>query len=105
MSISDITSILLEMVVAIVLAIVTKYIIPALKNYIEEHTTSRVQDVITTAVRAAEQTVTGSGEGKIKKKQVVDLVTKYLQERGISLSSEQLDQMIEECVYLITKES
>lgn len=101
MNMNDLTFILMKVVIAVVMAIITRFVVPALKMYIDEHKNSQIYSLIETAVRAAEQTITGSGKGQIKKEQVVDLVTKWLTEKGIHLSAEQLDQMIEECVYLM----
>lgn len=105
MTVENVTSALLSIVVAVVLAIVTKFVIPALKSYVEEHRNTQIYSLIETAVRAAEQTILGTGQGAVKKEQVVDLVTKWLAEKGITISAEQLDQMIEECVYLMKNPS
>lgn len=105
MNVESITSTILSIVAAIALAVITKFVIPALKSYIEERKNAEIYSLIETAVRAAEQTILGTGQGAVKKEQVVDLVTKWLQEKGIQLSSEQLDQMIEECVYLMKNPS
>ena len=101
MNANESTLLVLKIVVTVVAALITKYVIPALKSYVEQHRNTEIFDLIATAVRAAEQTITGSGKGSIKKEQVTELVTKWLNEKGIKISAEQLDQMIEECVYLM----
>ena len=52
-----------------------------------------------TAVKAAEQTIKGDKKGVERKAEVIDLVTAWLVERGINISSEQLDSLIEAAVY------
>lgn len=101
MNVNDVTFIILKVVVSVVTVIVTGFVVPALKSYIDDRKNSQIYSLIETAVRAAEQTITGSGKGAIKKEQVVELVTKWLQERGLSISEDQLDQLIEESVYLM----
>lgn len=101
MNVNDITFIVLKVVVSVVTVIITGFVVPALKSYIDDRKNSQIYSLIETAVRAAEQTITGSGKGAIKKEQVVELVTKWLQERGLSISEDQLDQLIEESVYLM----
>lgn len=101
MNVNDFTMLLVKVIVAVLAALITKYVIPALKSYVEEHKNTEIYGLIETAVRAAEQTIKGSGQGTIKKEQVTELVTKWLQDKGIEISAEQLDQMIEECVYLM----
>lgn len=101
MNANDIMLLVVKVVLAVVAALVTRYVIPALKSYVEKHRNDEIFGLIETAVRAAEQTITGSDKGTIKKEQVTELVTKWLKEKGIEISAEQLDQMIEECVYLM----
>lgn len=97
----DLTGLIIKVIVAVVMALISRYVIPALKAYVEKHKESQIFDVIETAVRAAEQTITGSGEGAEKKKQVENFVSAWLLKKGIDVDREQLDALIEECVYLL----
>lgn len=96
---TEIISVLVSAAVAGFIAGFVKFVIPALKAYVQEHKDSQVWEMVVTAVKAAEQTIRGPGQGQIKKEQVVDYVTKWLQEAGLEISAERLDQLIEECVY------
>lgn len=98
---NDLAFLVLKVVVVVSVTIITKFVVPALRSYAEQRKNDAVFALIETAVRAAEQTITGSGKGSIKKEQVTEFVTKWLQEKGIQIDAEQLDQMIEECVYLL----
>lgn len=95
------TSILLKVVVSIVVALIGKYVVPTLKTYMEKLKNDQIFDIVETAVRAAEQTVIGHGKGDTKKKKVIELAVKRLSEKNINIDSKDLDQFIEECVYLL----
>lgn len=101
MTVNDITFILLKVILSLGIAIFIRFVTPALRSYTEEHKNSEIYGLIETAVRAAEQTIKGTGQGSVKKEQVLETVSKWLQEKGIEITSDQLDQMIEECVYLM----
>ena len=102
MTVTDRTTAVLQVVIAAIVIIAERFVIPALRAYIQGKKTDEIYSMIETAVRAAEQTITDSGSGELKKKQVTTLVTTWLEERNIKISSTQLDQMIEECVYLLS---
>lgn len=84
-------------VIAIVGAVVTYVLIP----YIKSKTTKDQQDNIKTwvniAVQAAEQLMDGPGMGENKKLFVLN----FLRNKGITLSENQLDILIESAVYQI----
>jgi LL-H family phage holin len=98
---NDITFIILKAVVAVAVALITTYLVPVLKQIKEDSQNKAVYDAIETAVKAAEQTIKGSGQGTAKKEQVVKRVTTYLNEKGITISEDQLNDLIEESVYLL----
>lgn len=98
---SDVTFLILKVVLSAAIATVSVYVVPALKTYVEEHKDQKIWGIIETAVRAAEQTVRGEGQGKFKKQKVLDAVKEQLKKAGIEITDEQLDDLIEECVYLL----
>lgn len=100
--INDLAFLALKVVIVVSITLITKFVVPALKNYIEQRQSDLIFNLMSTAVRAAEQTITESGKGSVKKELVTNLVTKWLRQKGIELDPEQLDKMIEECVYLVT---
>lgn len=98
---NDVINIVLKVFVVALIAVVAKFVIPVFTAYVEKHKDSQIYSLIETAVRAAEQTIKESGAGEIKKEQVVEFVIKWLNEKNIDLDYDQLDKMIEECVYLL----
>lgn len=98
---NDVLFMILKVIASIAIALITKYVIPALKTYIETRKDSRIYGIVETAVRAAEQTITESGKGIVKKEQVENVVYAWMLEKGYKVSKEQLDQLIEECVYML----
>lgn len=90
----DIT-IVVEAVLLILGIIVTRYIVP----WVREKTSAAEQETINTwiraAVAAAEQIYAGSGRGAEKKA----YVTRWLAERGFNVKSETVDLLIESAVY------
>lgn len=98
---NDVTFVILKAVVAIAVTLITTYLIPVLKQIKEDSQNKAIYEAIETAVKAAEQTIKGSGQGTAKKEQVVKRVTTYLNEKGITISEDQLNDLIEESVYLL----
>ena len=74
----DLTPIM-EAIIALVVAVITAFVIPWLKGKIE----------------AAEQLYNGTGRGEEKKAYVV----KFLQEKGFTLDPDSLDKLIEAAVF------
>lgn len=86
----DIT-VILELVLVIITAIVCRYLIPWLK---EKH----LEWLVTIATQAAEQTITNSDDKK-------NYVIEWLQARGITYDASKIDAIIESCVYKINNET
>ena len=84
--------------------LVAYYAIPALKTVVQNHIDDNINGFINSAVYAAEQIFRDPGNGAIKKKYVVKQVTDWLQERGISITEEQLDILIESTVLAMKTE-
>lgn len=101
---NDITFIILKVVVSICAALVTVYLIPYLKTLRQDRRYASLLDMVEIAVRAAEQTYKESGQGARKKEEVMTFVREWMQNHGISISSYQLDQLIECAVYQMKQE-
>ena len=84
--------------------IITYYAIPWLKTQIHESQYKEVVEVVAQAVRCAEQTIRKSGSGALKKEQVLTFLESWLSQRGIKITSEQLNQLIEAAVYAMKQE-
>ena len=100
---NDITFIILKLVISVVAALFAYYAIPLFKKKMADDKFAELLGVIDIAVKAAEQTVKGSGMGPIKKDNVVIYVTEWMNKNGIEISKEQLDQLIEAAVYELNK--
>lgn len=86
-------------VIALIGAIITYVIVP----YINSKTTEKQRDNakfwVQVAVGAAEQIYKEKGQGKLKKKYVLN----FLNSKGINIDDEQLDVLIEAAVYELNK--
>lgn len=96
---NDITFNILKIIFSICVALVTVYLIPYIKSMCEDKKYKALVDMVAVAVRAAEQTFRQSGMGAQKKEEVVNFISEYMTTHGLSISSYQLDQLIECAVY------
>lgn len=99
MQMDEITMMILKVVVSICAALITAYVMPYLKTLRDDKRYAMLFDMVALAVRAAEQTITGSGLGAIKKAEVVKFVSEWLYGKGINITEDELDQLIEAAVY------
>ena len=60
--------------------------------------------MVEVAVRAAEQTIKGSGQGAAKKEEVIKFVTDWMMEHGVTITYDQLEQLIEAAVFNMKRE-
>lgn len=96
---NDITFNILKIIFSICVALVTAYLIPYIKSVCEEKKYKNLVDMVAVAVRAAEQTFRQSGMGAQKKEEVLNFISEYMTTHGLTISSYQLDQLIECAVY------
>ncbi len=90
-------------VVVICAMLLTAYIIPFLKAKVKESKYADLASWVCEAVKWAEQTFKGNGMGAEKKRQVLGFLTKYANDKGISITQEQLDVLIESAVNAMNK--
>lgn len=90
----DLTPIM-EAIIALVVAVITAFVIPWLKGKIDADKLEQIKLWVTVAVEAAEQLYNGTGRGEEKKAYVV----KFLQENGFTLDPDSLDKLIEAAVF------
>lgn len=72
---------------------------PYIKEQLEQSKYKWVADVVSQAVRSAEQTITGSKSGAERKAIVVNFIRSLLIKKNIDISDDQLDTLIEAAVY------
>lgn len=92
---------IISLLITIIGLILTYYVVPILKNKISDEKLSIVEMWVNIAVAAAEQ-MKDAGllpEGKQKK----DYVLQFVRDKGITITDEELDALIEAAVYEINK--
>ena len=86
-------------VIGLIGAIITYVVVPYVKSKTTEKQRDNAKFWVQVAVSAAEQIYNEKGQGKIKKQYVVN----FLNEKGIAITDEQLDALIEAAVYEVNK--
>lgn len=100
---TEIIVMLTRIVFAIIGVILTKVIVPVIKQWYENNIRTDLRVVIKDAVEAAEQTVKGAGKGIIKKEKVLDRISEWLIFKGYTIDEKMLDDLIEAAVYGLNK--
>ncbi len=93
----------LRIVFTLTSLVLTYYVIPFIKNMIATSDNEQLKNFIDITVRAVEQAV-GGGNGGLKKEEVVEQVHKWLTNKGLKITEEQLDGLIEAAVYNMNME-
>lgn len=96
--INDITFVVLKLVVSVCAILVTVYVIPFLKSKVADKQWQDLLDIVEKSVLAAEQTI-GAKNGTIKKSEVMAFVMDYISDKGLNLTKELVDQLVEAAVY------
>ena len=99
---NEATMILLKVVLSVVLALLTGYLIPYLKTKIQDAKRYQLLEAVEMAVKAVQQTLK---DNELKKETVVNYVSKYLMENGINIDASELDFLIEAAVYRMKNEA
>ena len=105
------SKIVMDLIVAITCGVITwaiqtaiKHVIPFLEAKLKESQYSWAAEIISNAVRAYEQTVSGPGMGEDKFQLVMEFVNRELSKHGIKLSEEQITILIESAVQAMNAE-
>lgn len=93
-----------RVVFTVIGVILTRVIVPVIKQWYENNIRADMKEAIEEAVKAAEQTVKESGKGTIKKEKVLKTVSKWLESKGYTIDDKILDDLIEAAVYGLNKE-
>lgn len=99
---NEMTFIMVRLVVIILAVVITRYIIPVLKQAAADKDGEQIAEIIGIAVQAAQQTIV---DNKEKKAYVLDQVSKWLTDTGLSIDPKQLDMLIEAAVYAMKQEA
>ena len=90
----DITNIV-SAVITLIVALITTFLIPWLKNKLDADKFEKVQAWTKVAVQAAEMIYNGAGRGEEKKAYVIQ----YLKDKGFKLDTATIDALIESVVH------
>lgn len=94
---NDVTFMILKIVLSMAAALITVYVIPYLKELKNNEEYSALFDMVEVAVYAAEQTIKTGGADK--KEAVMLYLTNWARAKGIEVSSEQINQLVEAAVF------
>lgn len=100
----DILFEILKAVVALVIILVSRYGIPYLKQLAENKNQEWIVKWVGIAVKATEQTVFGDKKGAERKAIVTKFIKELLLKKNISISDEQLSNIIEAAVFAMKGE-
>lgn len=84
---------IIQYVVFIIILIAARYLIPAIRTFMNNEKYSNLIDYAEKCINAAEKLVTGSGEDK--KAYVTELLKAWIKKTGLSMTDEQLSILIE----------
>lgn len=89
---------ILQCVLVIVAGLITRYVVPWLKTKLDAEKFNTLEQWVKLAVAAAEQVYCKNCQGIEKKTYVMVELKKYLASKGIKITEEQLDILIEAAV-------
>lgn len=98
---NDISFMILKIVVSIAAALITVYAVPYLRELKNNEEYSALFDMVEVAVHAAEQTIKTGGADK--KEAVMFYLTNWAASKGITVSQEQINQLVEAAVFQLNR--
>ena len=93
---NEIVIMVIEIIFSVIATLVSVYLIPYLKSQTKTKQQEEVLKIVEVAVHAAEQTLKS---GTIKKREVTQFVTDWLNERGLKFTEGEVDRLIESAVF------
>lgn len=100
----DYAVLIIRGIFAVVVMLLTKYLIPLLKEWYEARVDEKIKMVVKDAVEAFEQTIKGSGKGPLKKEEVTKYVVESLRKAGCIVDETKLDILIEAAVFAMNNQ-
>ena len=98
---NDAMVIIVRVIVVAVCLLISGIVLPYIDRLKDQKEMDLITKTVNMAVKAAEQTIKGSGKGQIKKAEVKDIVNAWLTKVGIKVSDELIDVIIEDAVYVM----
>lgn len=99
MSNSELITMIVKIIFAVLSVAITYYLLPFLESLKENYTDEKFKVFLNESVRAAEQVIKGNGKGSEKKDKVLKEVSVWLLKNKIEISETELNNMIESLVY------
>lgn len=99
MSNSELITMIVKIIFAVLSVAITYYLLPFLESLKENYTDEKFKAFLNESVRAAEQVIKGNGKGSEKKDKVLKEVSVWLLKNKIEISETELNNMIESLVY------
>ena len=96
----DLTQIIVA-VLSLMLSLVSAFLIPYIKEKVTAEQFATIKLWVKVAVQTAEMLYVGSGRGEEKKKYVVE----FLNSKGFTLNTEEIDNLIEAAVLELKQEN
>lgn len=89
---------LILLLIPIIGTILTTYIIPLIKEWIDNERLAKYEEWVDMAVKAAEMMWVESGMGEKKKEYVVGFLTDMFNKNKVVITEQQMEILIESCV-------
>jgi len=94
----EILKMVIGLVITVAVVLITRYVIPKLKEEIGAEKFDTIAMYVDYAVRAAEQIFVGTGLGEQKKEYVLNFINGILDKTKYSITEEELNVLIESAV-------
>ncbi len=101
---NDILYTILQLATMIIAAVIARYVIPWLKEKIGEQRLDEIAAWAVWAVDWAEQIIVTPGSGAQRKTMVMDFLMDVIEKKGIPLTEDQLEVLIESAVRQMNNE-
>lgn len=98
---NDTIQVIVRFVFLAAFLLISGIVLPYIKTLKDFKEMDLITKTINMAVKAAEQTIKGSGKGQLKKAEVKEVVNAWLSKVGITVSDELIDVIIEDAVYVM----
>lgn len=100
---NDILFTIVQVIVIICFILFVRFVIPLLKEKLNQKQYEQIKTLVNDAVFAVEQLI-GAGKGSEKKEEVITFVMNYIAAKGINITRKQVDILIESAVFVMNRE-
>lgn len=100
---NDILFTIVQVIVIICSILFVRFVIPLLKEKLNQKQYEQIKTLVNDAVFAVEQLI-GAGKGSEKKEEVITFVMNYIVAKGINITRKQVDILIESAVFVMNRE-